>query len=578
MSDSAPNPAAATAGTGDGGLGPEPSKRWLVLVVALVAVVLAVSLGGPRAYEEIKRQRGIRMGRAAGELLAAGNLPGGVRLLQMALQFAPADPGVNRVAARHCARLGRADGLTHWGIVLASREATRADRLEASDLAVRLGRVDLSGPWLDAAFREKPHDLAVLRLMVRHLQRLGDRPRAVHVARGMLREFPAEPEVELELGVLLLGDLSPEVRGEGRRLLWDVAAGTSASRERAVATLGNSQELGRSELEALVHAIEARTPTNLSARLQVLDLRMRLDPAQKPVIVGKALSLARPDSAPFDIGCVVLWLNRHGAVGEALPLLPLEHCQTNMMLMGARLDALMALNRADEIERMVTAKSAPLEGPLLAAARGVLAARAGRKAEAESLFREALKGDGRSSPGLPFVAKQAELAGLPVVAIEAYQQLLEIPGATLDAARQILRLVKPLDDLTVARTTLRHLNSYMPGEELVAGERAWLEALFGDQNDWALATLGRLARARPDQPGWRFGWALATWRKGDAPAALGLIEQAGPEWGKLEPRWQVVYVVVLGANQQREAARRLARQIPSDRLRLQEKTLLTPWM
>ena len=105
-----------------------------------------------------------------------------------------------------------------------------------------------------------------------------------------------------------------------------------------------------------------------------------------------------------------------------------------------------------------------------------------------------------------------------------------------------------------------------------------MEVLFGEHTDWAMTTLGRLTEARPDQPGWRFGLALATWRKGDVQAALNLIEQAGQDWDKLDHRCRTVYVVVLGANQQRAAARRLARQIPTERLSVQEKALLTPWL
>ena len=130
----------------------------------------------------------------------------------------------------------------------------------------------------------------------------------------------------------------------------------------------------------------------------------------------------------------------------------------------------------------------------------------------------------------------------------------------------------------MARSTLQRLNLFMPGDDHVAGERAWLEAVFGDQTEWAMATMDRLMTTHPDQPEWRFGLALAKWRKGDAATALNLLEESAPAWDRLEPRWQVVYVVLLGANRQREAARRFARQIPLERLRLQEKALLTGWL
>ncbi len=554
------------------------SKLWLVSMLVVVGVVLIGVMVGPSIYRKVRRERGIRMGRTAGEMLAANDIPAAARLIRTALQWAPGDPGVSRVAARYCERVGNSEGLTYWGIVLTGPQATRADRLEAAEFALRVGRVDLSGPWLQAVFQESPHELPVLRLMLRHLQRAGNRPGALSFARLVLAEFPSEPEAEFTLGGILMGEATKEQRAEGRRLLWGLAAGTSPFRGSATEALASSPELGRSELELLARTIEARTQTTLHARFEALDLRIRLEPERKQEWVKKGLSLMSPDSEPVDFGQLVLWLDRQGAVGEALPLLDPDRCRTNAILMAARLDALMALNRTDEIERMVAVKPDALAGPLLSAARAALAVRAGHVPEAELLFREAIQSGQNNVPVLTFVAERAEAAGLPLVAIEACQHLLAIPGSTLDAARRILRLVKPLEDLTVARSTLQRLNAFIPGDENVAGERAWLEALFGEQTDWAMTTLDRLMKAHPDHLGWRFGLALATWRKGKAAAALSLIEETSPDWDKLEPRWQVVYVVVLGANQQREAARRFARRVPQDRLRLQEKTLLTDWL
>ena len=126
--------------------------------------------------------------------------------------------------------------------------------------------------------------------------------------------------------------------------------------------------------------------------------------------------------------------------------------------------------------------------------------------------------------------------------------------------------------------TLRFLSGYMPGEESIAGERAWLEAVFGTEKEFALATLGTLAKSRTNQPGWRYGLALAMMRNGDAAGGLALAEQPPVEWESMEARWQAAYVALLGAGQQREAARRFARRIDPTKLHLQERGLVTPWL
>jgi hypothetical protein len=567
-----------SASLGPGERRPDPSRRWIIGIVVLILVAVIVRFAAPPVYQKVKRERGIRMAREANRRLDAGDDKEAVGLVQSALQFAPGDWEVARATARLCARTQRSEGLSYWGTVIASGNATVADQKEAVEMAIRYGRVDLSGLWLQPLYRAMPKDLAVLRLMLRHIERLGDRKRIQEFAHRFLQEFPTDPEVGFTVGSLLNQDSDRKVRDEGRRLLWELAAGQTTWRDAAVTGLAGNPELGRAELETLARLVESRTNAPLSARWVAVDLRQRLDPARKAEWVERAVSWVTPESPVDETATLVVWLGRWGSLGSALPLLPPERCRTNVILMAARLDVLVSLNRTQELAAMVTQESGALTGPLLAAAQAVLAAKSGKLTDAEALFRQALRGGTRVLPVLPFVATQAEAAGLPLVAIEAHQLMLSVPGFTLDSGRQLLRLVIPLADLTQARNTLRTLNAFMPGDEVVAAERAWLEAIFGENREFAVTTLERMATARPQQLSWRYGWALALWRKGDPGQALNLLEQNAGDFSQLEPRMQAAYVAVLGANNQREAARRFARRISQPKLRAQELELIAPWL
>ena len=57
-----------------------------------------------------------------------------------------------------------------------------------------------------------------------------------------------------------------------------------------------------------------------------------------------------------------------------------------------------------------------------------------------------------------------------------------------------------------------------------------------------------------------------------------MVEDAGIPWETLEPRMQMAYVAVLGANNRRDVARRYAQLIPMDQLRTQERALVVPWL
>ena len=68
--------------------------------------------------------------------------------------------------------------------------------------------------------------------------------------------------------------------------------------------------------------------------------------------------------------------------------------------------------------------------------------------------------------------------------------------------------------------------------------------------------------------------ALADLKGGDAGAALGRLEAMAVDPSILAPRFQAVYAAVLMANGQREPARRLARQIHTDKLKKKELELI----
>ena len=77
-----------------------------------------------------------------------------------------------------------------------------------------------------------------------------------------------------------------------------------------------------------------------------------------------------------------------------------------------------------------------------------------------------------------------------------------------------------------------------------------------------------------DPPIERLSLALAEYREGNASKALGLIEGLEVDWSHAEPRMRALYAAVLGANDQRAAARDMARKVDATRLRPEERELL----
>jgi len=71
---------------------------------------------------------------------------------------------------------------------------------------------------------------------------------------------------------------------------------------------------------------------------------------------------------------------------------------------------------------------------------------------------------------------------------------------------------------------------------------------------------------------------LAEWKRGDTGAAVRVLESVEKDWAQVEAQFQVVYVGIMGAAGQREAARVIARRVDSKGLAREEKALLQPWL
>ena len=131
-----------------------------------------------------------------------------------------------------------------------------------------------------------------------------------------------------------------------------------------------------------------------------------------------------------------------------------------------------------------------------------------------------------------------------------------------------------MDDLTIARETVVRLAEFLPGEDSVAAERAWLELLFNERIEAASEVLSRLLPHPQLGELARFALALADLRQGKPGLALSRLEVPPVVPERLSPRLQAVYAAVLLANDQREPARRVAHLIPTHTLRVQERDLI----
>lgn len=556
------------------------SRRFLVVMACLGVLGLAIQVGAVPAYRYLKTLRARNAAHKALEFLAAGRLEEAARQSRLGHEFAPEEPDVLRVVARLSGRLQHPDALNRYQTFIATGRAEFSDRFEMLEIAVRTGRTDLARPLLAALLKEAPTDRRVWRLAQQQVRQLGDLTSAVRLARTVVSRFEGESEAGLELASLLLLTGETARIDEALHMLWGLAVVPSPNRLRAVALLANRPDLKASEAETLARLLDGPSGSPaapLTTTLLSCQLRLRSHPEKRSEWLALALHSV-PTNGPVSEVCeLVLWLGQQDAIQLSGFHLPVARCRTNFPLMAARLDYLIGTGGDQELEQVISDLDNVLDPGTRAAVQGSLAAKRGRLDEAEVAFRGALNGAGsRSDVVASFVAREAERYGMNGIAVQALQSQMDRLGAGLEAARRILRVLRTEPDLHEALVTLRRLHGLLPGDDTVALERAWLELFLGENSEWALAKLKGLTGERPLDASLQPALALAQWRMGNHAEALNTIERTSPDPERMSARERVVYALVLGANNRREAARRVARMIPRESMRKQFDELLAP--
>ncbi len=554
-----------------------PATVWFRVLLALILVGMVSYAGGLWLWRQLKIRRGQQQAALAEMCLREKRYPEAQRAIRTAILMAPNDPQVLRTTARWCTFAGRPEGLAYWERLFALTTPSVADRLEELDFALALNRLDVSRNLLTALLSAEPKNREVTLRVLRHNGLSGDVEAAIAAARTAVALFPLDEQFQINLGSLLLSRPDRAQQLEGRHLLWAVALSSGRWREMAADHLVASEALDRGDRELLIHDLEKREPIGFSDQLKVFDLRLSLVGVgpERALIWQRAAALADRFSTVTDRLLLARWLAQRGETNRGLEILPRAAVPTNEVAAIATLEILLRWGTAGDVRKLLDQRPSALPEALQESARGVLAVRVGRPAEASGHFASALQ-QAWVRPGLLLqVAGLAELAGQPLAAVEGLTRAAELnPSLTLQCCRRALALVRPMDDLTIARETVVRLAEFLPGEDSVAAERAWLDLLFNERIEASSEVLSRLLPHPQLGELARFALALADLRKGRPALAMSRLEVPPVVPERLSPRLQAVYAAVLLANDQREPARRVAHLIPTHTLRVQERDLI----
>jgi hypothetical protein len=549
---------------------------WLRLIGVLVVLVIAGVLWGRPAYQAYKTHRALEKVAAFEGALAAGDFKTVAPQVRLALGLAPMEPAVWRFAARYCAGIDSPEGVDYWQRLSQEPEFPAGDRLEFARYAIRMGRLDLADGQLLELLKGTDPGEEVWRLGVRVSRERGEKARMLQRARDWVRAAPALDEAQWTLGGVLLEFAEAEAQAEAKSILWTMAFGKGAFSAPALTILPGVKELSRGELDALRREAEGRS---LSPAF-VTGLRVRMDPSEPMPAIRRLVDQCIGTTNLVHRREAVVYLADHGYLREALELLPREIADTDERLRSARLQALLELDRLEEarVELEGLAHEEMLERHLRRCLEAQLAVKMGQNPRAGILLGEALTACKGRPAAVQLTATYAERLGFPKVALDAYTQLGDWPPAAVESSRQVFRLALLLDQPLAARDALHRCLRARPDDAALRVGAAYLDLLTdprraGDR----LVEIESILAANPADEFTRATVALAHWRKGNLQAALATMEEGGVDWERSASRCRAIHAALLGANLQREAARRVARDVDETQLMSVEKELIAEW-
>ncbi len=552
----------------------DTSKRFIWLLVVLLVLGLIGFFSARPIYKFVKTKRALGMADEVEANLQAGKWDEVVRGLKVVLELAPTEPRIIRLAAEYCTQRSMVEGINYWQMLLHKPGSTRQDLLKYLELCLNFNRTDIVVPQLESLLATNHNDPDLLRLYVRALQAGAPPAAALQAGRIWLNNRPGDEEAQLALGTMLIGSPQTEERGEGRRLLWGLAVGQGLQHAAAVDALVSLADLTPAECQLLLKSLADRP----DRRAAILNLRLKLEPERKAELTDELARSAKATGTPAALAEAASWFADHGDVDRVLDLLPAEKVAKEPVLLTARLQALLEKNRLDEVQPYLDMENPPVEPYMLHCLQALVAQKSGHPQVVIGHLQSALAACTNNPAKLQFVAGYAERTGQPRAAIAAYERLMVWPPLTYSSGREILRLLSPLDDAKESREVLRRLEQFMPGDEPIFLASTYFGFLLGEKMPEARALLEKRVKEQPADRLYRSVLALGELRAGNPARALSLIESAEVDWNRAEPRLKVVYAAALGANEQREAARQIARKLDLKQLRTEERELIKEWL
>jgi len=515
-----------------------------------------------------------------------------------AYQLQPNEPQANRAVARLLSRAGQSDALSFWKNLASMTTLTREDlrdeagiALKANDLAVAEEATQRLRENRDG--KPAPADFvlaAEVSLRKRQFDKAGEFAEKVLADPAATRRDQLTATLTLDAvvrngGASLVGDVTQvDARlveiGKGND---EAALGALVALAERILSVPSADEKNRPALaiDELIARIDSHPLAASSHKLLEADLEIAQHPEQRGQIEERTIDRWKNGSNE-ELLALGAWLYRHGEYQRELEAIPLERATQTRDLFLQHVDALGALNRWDDIRKILESERFPLDPVIQNMYLARCYAQQGQQQGADNNWQRAVQNAAGDLGKLLLLGDYAEKNGAERVAATAYDAAAIVSPTSRSAQLGRLRATLARGDTRKLHRLLVDLLKIWPDDTSLQNDEAYARLLLmppdttPDSSELkSIESLAeKLVQGEPTSLPHRTLLALTLLKQNRPYSALALYQNLNVPQNAVSASTIAVHAAVLAASGQIDPARSEAEKIAPDKLLPEERSLI----
>lgn len=549
-------------------------KRWFIFFIVLVILTFTLIFTARPIYRKAKVWRVRQLAAQAELLMTQEKWTEAALKAHSAYQLKTDEEAAIRVVARLQSKTGKSTvAISFWRQLQAIKANTTEDDLIYTEDLLKAGLPDDAQEQIAQILAQNPETAEHLRLASRVYLNSRQIKESLSYAEKAYALDPKNEEGRLLLALLQLSSRDAGLSDTGKQTLLSIGQNKDKIGLDALTALALRNDLTPEDIEKVIAGIKVHPSVAEGHRLTALSLEIQLHPEERLALIEKATD-ERKSAEPMVKQAFGVWLNGQREHERTIAFLPLEEALTRRDLLLVHLDALSALKRWNEVQRILESKNIPLEEThtQLFLARSLK--EQGDLSKSNIHWGRAHAAAAPSLEHMLYLATYAMKLGENEQAERAYRKLASNAKTARPAYGVLLKFARGRGETAGLFKVLSEMHERWPNDPAISNDYAYLSLLLNKNINTSLEIAKSLVEQSPASLPHRTTLALAYLRKGSFASALKVYDNLDIAWEKMDKSMYAVYAAVLAQNFKEQEARKIMATLKLDTLRPEERALL----